>query len=176
MPRHLRFRSWRSRNPGHADFLFSGLGLGERPFPGKIEIPKERFSLHPDALAGQPERIRQKYESLQVVPVGLNLREHGLVGLVGGEGKQGAYEVAREIRAQAAYGCSYTEVKLVLLYDASNPDEKAMFSLFRWLPHTWSGDGTATICGGKGSGSIRGCLCAGAGAACKDGANKVGII
>lgn len=134
VPRHLRFRSSGAVIPGHADFLFFRLGLGERPFPGKIEIPKERFSLHPDALAGQPERIRQKYESLQVVPVGLNLREHGLVGLVGGEGKQGAYEVAREILIQAAYGCSYTEVKLVLLYDASNPDEKAMFSLFRWLP------------------------------------------
>lgn len=110
------------------------------------------------------------------MPVGLNLREHGLVGLVGGEGKQGAYEVAREILIQAAYGCSYTEVKLVLLYDASNPDEKAMFSLFRWAaPYVVRG-WTATICGGKGSGSIRGCLCAGAGAACKDGANKVGII
>ncbi len=138
-----------SRNPGHEDFLFFRLGLGERPFPGKIEIPKERFSLYPDVLTGQPERIRQKYESLQAVPVGLNLREHGLVGLVGGEGKQGAYEVAREILIQAAYGCSYTEVKLVLLYDASNSDEKAMFSTFRWLPHTWSGDGRLRFVAGK---------------------------
>ena len=138
-----------NRNPGHSDFLFFRLGLGERPFPGKIEIPKERFSLYPDVLAGQPERIRQKYGSLQAVPVGLNLREHGLVGLVGGEGKQGAYEVAWDILLQAAYSCSYTEVKLVLFYDASSPEERKIFSSFRWLLHTWSGDGRLRYVAGK---------------------------
>lgn len=138
-----------SRNPGHADFLFFRIGLGERPFPGKIEIPKERFSMHPDALAGQPERIRQKYDTVQGVPVGLNLREHGLIGLAGGDGKQGAYEVVREILLQAAYSCSYTEVKLVLFYDASNPEEQEIFSSFRWLLHTWSGDGRLRYVAGK---------------------------
>ena len=87
VPRHLRFRSSGVVIPDMRIFSFPAGSWG-RPFPGKIEIPKRAVFLASDALAGQPERIRQKYDSLQAVPVGLNLREHGLVGLVGGEGKQ----------------------------------------------------------------------------------------
>lgn len=163
MPRHLRFRSSGAVIPDMRIFSFSGWVLGSGRSQENRDIEMNRFPCT-EPLAGQPERIRQKYESLQVVPVGLNLREHGLVGLVGGEGKQGAYEVAREILIQAAYGCSYTEVKLVLLYDASNPDEKAMFSLFRWLPHTWSGDGRLRFVAGKAA-EVSEVAC-GAGAGC----------
>lgn len=138
-----------SRNPGHEDFLFFRLGLGACPFSAKIVVPEERFSIYPDVLARQPQGLSQKYRILQGVPVGIDLRKHGLVGLVGGEEKQGAYELARELLLQVIYSCCYTEVKLVLLYDEEKQEERETFSAFRWIRHTWSGDGQMRFLAGR---------------------------
>lgn len=130
-------RLW-GRNNTQEDFLKVRLGLGDIPFQVKVEVPEERFHLYDDNLRGKPAWIRDNFKTLYGVPVLLDLKEHPLVGLVGGEDKYGAYEIARIISLGLAATHSYTDLKMVFLYDGDR--EEGLWDFARWLPHTWSED------------------------------------
>lgn len=127
-----------SRNRGHEDFLMHRLGLGNLPFQIPIEVPKEKFTLSDDTLMKKPGMIKKEYETLYDVPVRVNLTEHPMIGLVGGAGKQGAVDIMHILSAQIAANNSYTDVKLVYIYDGKKRAEDWEFA--RWLPHVWSED------------------------------------
>ena len=127
-----------SRNRGHEDFLVHRLGLGNLPFQVTIDVPRERFTMAEDSLAEKPSMIRKEYETLYDVPVRVNLSGHPVAGLVGGVGKRGALDIMHILSAQIAAGNSYTDVKLVYIYDGKNKAEEWAFA--RWLPHVWSED------------------------------------
>ena len=126
------------RNTAQEDFLKVRLGLGDIPFQVTVQIPEERFHLYDDSLRGKPAWIRDNFKTLYNVPVLLDLKEHPLVGLVGGEEKYGAYEIARTISLCLAATHSYTDLKMVFLYDGAK--ESGLWDFARWLPHTWSED------------------------------------
>ena len=127
-----------NRNRGHEDFLIHRLGLGNLPFQVPIDVPKEKFTLADDSLAEKPGLIKKEYETLYDVPVQINLAGHPVVGLIGGAGKRGALDVMHTLSAQIAANNSYTDVKLVYIYDGKNKAEEWSFA--RWLPHVWSED------------------------------------
>ncbi len=127
-----------SRNRSHGDFLIHRLGLGNLPFQIPIDVPRERFTLADDSLAEKPAMIKKEYETLYDVPVQADLTRHHVAGLIGGTGKRGALDIMHILSAQIAANNSYTDVKLVYIYDGKNKAEEWAFA--RWLPHVWSED------------------------------------
>ena len=129
-----------NRNFTHPDYLYVRMGLGEQPFQVEINIPKEKFSLINDALANKPKDILKEYKMLKQVPVGINLRDSRLVGLVGVGGRKRAVNLMHILTAQIAATHCYTDVKLAYIYDENNKEELADWECMRWFPHVWSED------------------------------------
>lgn len=129
-----------NRNYTHEDFLSCRLGLGDIDFQVPIQIPKEKFRLDRDELAEKPEFIEKNYKTLAKVPILLNLMEHKLVGVVGGQGKKGAIQVAKIIAAQIAACNCYTDVKMIFIYDKDNSEDAGQWDFVKWLPHVWAED------------------------------------
>lgn len=127
-----------SRNRGHEDFLSHRLGVGNQPFQIKIDVPKEKFTMTDDNLKEKPALIKKEYETLYDVPVRVNLTDYHMIGLVGGVGKQGAIDIMHILSTQIAATNSYTDVKLIYVYDGKNKGEQWEFA--KWLPHVWSED------------------------------------
>ena len=127
-----------NRNRKHEDFLCQRLGTGNLPFQMEINVPKEKFTLVSDELSEKPGLIKQEYSILYDVPVNVNLLGRKLIGVVGGERKQGAFDIVRLLTAQIAANNCYTDVKLVYLYDKNKDDENWEYT--HWLPHVWSED------------------------------------
>ena len=122
-----------TRNRSHTDLLYCRLGLGDIPFQTPITVPKKRFSLNKDDLADRPMEIKQTYSVLSNVPIGVDLAEHRVVGLVGKD----RADVARCIITQIAANNCYTDVRLAILCDGSTNVD---FSFTKWLPHVWNGE------------------------------------
>lgn len=129
-----------NRNRTHEDFLTHRLGIGDIPFQVPIEISRKRFRIYEDELGEKPEFIKENYEKLYQVPVTLDFTSHNLIGVIGGEEKQGALMIAKALSAQIAANNCYTDVKLGYVYDGESSLEKDTFGFAKWLPHTWSED------------------------------------
>lgn len=129
-----------NRNETHEDYLSCRLGLGNMEFQVAIQIPKEKFRMDMDELAGQPQVIADTYRTLTGAPVLLNLLEQRLVGLVGGKEKAGAFWVSKLLMIQLAACNCYTDVKIVLIYDETNSDDRNQWEFAKWLPHVWAED------------------------------------
>ncbi len=126
------------RNRSHEDFLYHRLGVGDRLFQISIEVPKEKFRLINDTLADKPKFIKESYKTLHDVPVGVDLEEHSLIGVVGGEKKRGAYPVVYNLIAQLATQNCYTDVKMAFITRDEKFNGQDAWSFAEWLPHVWS--------------------------------------
>lgn len=126
------------RNRTHEDFLYYRLGVGDIPFQIEIDVPKEKFTLMNDSLADKPKFIKESYKTLHQVPVGVDLEENTLIGIVGGAGKLGAYQIVYDLVAQIATQNCYTDVKLVFLAKDEKYNGQDAWSFTEWLPHVWS--------------------------------------
>lgn len=129
-----------NRNVTHDDFLSCRLGQGDMDFQVSIQIPKEKFRLDRDELAEKPEFIVNNYKTLTKVPIMINLLEHKLIGVVGGEGKKGAVQAAKIIAAQLAACDCYTDVKMIFVFDENNSEDSGQWEFAKWLPHVWAED------------------------------------
>lgn len=131
-------RLW-NHNEHQKDFMTVRLGTGTIQFQAEIKIPKEKFTLAKDDLTDKPALIKNSYSDLYSVPVCMDLRDKGLVGITGGKNKTGAYQTVFNIVAQLAANNSYTDVKMAFVYrgNSENPDR---FSFAKWLPHVWMED------------------------------------
>ncbi len=127
-----------NRNPNQTDFLYARLGMGDVDFQAEIKVPDEKFTLIDDELAELPARIKKNYAVLHNVPVCIDLLKEQLVGIVGGRNIQGAVDVALSITAQIAANISYTDAKLVIIYDAKKTDLSSSWEFAKWLPHVWN--------------------------------------
>lgn len=132
-------RLW-NRNRSHDDFLKYRLGLGNLPFQVNLQVPKKKLSLYMDEIAERPAAIRDKYHILHDAPVTLDLIQENLIGIIGGDKKRGAIDIARIISAQVAANNCYTDVKLGYIYDNSVSSDHGEWNFSRWLPHVWSED------------------------------------
>ena len=128
------------RNTSHEDFLRVRIGIGDIPFQVKIEIPPEKFHLNEDGLREKPEYIKKNYETLYNVPITVDLKKEHLIGIVGGEERYGAFEIARSMIVNLAATHCYTDVKMVFIYNEESMTDVKEWDFVRWLPHTWSED------------------------------------
>lgn len=128
-----------NRNTNHADFLYFRLGTGELPFRCQIAIPHKGFSLTSDDLSDRPKEILEKYAMHRMVPVGVDLKDKTLVGIVS-LSKDRLASLLRNLAIQIAANTCYTDVKMVFLFNGSTPSEKSIWEFAKWLPHTWSPD------------------------------------
>jgi DNA segregation ATPase FtsK/SpoIIIE, S-DNA-T family len=129
-----------NRNHTHADFLTARLGIGNIPFQAPIHVPKQNISVTNDILFENISKIVKHYEKLNNVPIGIDLSVHRLVGVIGGAGKLGALDVARNIAVQIAANHCYTDVKMAFIYDEKSGIDTKEFAYAKWLPHVWSED------------------------------------
>lgn len=129
-----------NRNETHPDYLSYRVGMGNVDFQVSIDIPKDKFSMVDDALREKPGFIKENYRTLYNVPVTLNVLEHRMVGIVSGEDVDGALDIARVLSVQMAACNCYTDLKLVYLYNDSNPRVGKKWEFAKWLPHVWSED------------------------------------
>lgn len=129
-----------NRNDSHEDVLFERLGVGNILSPVEVKIPEEKFTLQDDVFAQKRKAVREKWQMMQQVPVGTDLLKHRLIGVIGGEKKQGAIEVMYAAAAQIAANNCYTDVKMAFVYDEKNYDNSQMWRFAKWLPHVWSED------------------------------------
>ncbi len=128
-----------NRNIDHADFLSYRLGIGDIPFQVTVSVPKERFTLINDSLAEKPKMIRESYKTLHDVPICVDLLSHRIIGIIGGEKKQGAVDILHNLTAQIAASNCYTDVKMAFIYDEGD-DENNSWGYLKWFPHVWSED------------------------------------
>ncbi len=138
-----------NRNRNHKDFLSHRIGIGNIPFQVPITIPKERFSLLIDSLSEKPSAIKENYKELKQVPICVDLLEHNLIGIIGGDGKRGAIDIMHALVSQIAASNCYTDVKMAFIYD-SQKELIEDWSYLKWFPHVWSEDKkTRYIAGNK---------------------------
>lgn len=128
-----------NRNIRHDDFLSHRVGVGNMPFQVSIQVPKEKFSLINDSLAEKPQFIKDSYKTLYDVPICVDMNEHRLVGIVGGEKRTGSIQVLHNLVTQIAVSNCYTEVKMAFVFDET-VDDTDEWNFAKWLPHVWSED------------------------------------
>lgn len=129
-----------NRNYTHDDFLAQRLGIGEKPFQCTIEVPKKGFSIRKDDLKEQPALIRDNFKTLFNVPITVDLFAKKMIGIVGGESRRNAIEIAKVLSVQLAANNCYTDVKLVYIYNNETSEDHGQWEFAKWLPHTWSED------------------------------------
>lgn len=135
-----------SRNTIHPDVLFTRLGLGDTPFQCKIKIPKKTFTLYDDDLAEQPKIIHDSYQVLHNVPVGIDLANRRLLGVVGDGKMSTAAGIVRAMAIQLAANTCYTDVKLVFIGSDGLLQSGGEWGFARWLPHVWSESKVTRFC------------------------------
>ena len=129
-----------NRKKEQADYLFVRLGIGSLPFEKPVRIPQEHFTLVDDDLAERPAKIRNMFAELKEVPVGFNLDDGPVFGIVGGEDKTGVYPLLRTLLVQLAANYSYIDMKIVFLCNGENSEDRRLLEQVKWLPHIWSDD------------------------------------
>ncbi len=127
-----------NRNASQTDFLNHRIGIGDVPFQAEIKIPNEKFSLIDDELVELPGKLKKNYAMLHNVPVCIDLLQERLIGVLGGKNMEGAVNVVLNIIAQIAANNSYTDVKLVVIYDEKKSGLNDTWDFAKWLPHVWN--------------------------------------
>lgn len=124
-----------NRNFSHNDILFLRLGLGTQKLGLTICVPEQ---LENRTLKEQGKTIKEQYETLTEVPVGIDLYDHRLLGIVGGAGKIGAYQIARLLLTQICANICYTDVKIAVVYEERAKEEREVWEAVKWTPHIWN--------------------------------------
>lgn len=132
-----------NRNSNHTDFLFQRLGIGCLPFQVEVEIPKEKFSLTKDLMQEKPAALKKEFEKLQNVPVGIDLKQELLIGVVGGTGRLGCFPVVYDLLAGIAANNCYTDVKIAVVCENGDRQSLRRWDFVKWLPHVWNEGRTA---------------------------------
>lgn len=128
-----------TRNPAHEDFMYYRLGIGSMPSLAEINVTKQGFRVEKDPWQGRGEAIKKSFEELKEVPIGVNLTDYNLIGVVS-EKKSFAMDILRLLAAQIAYNNCYTDVKIAAVFNGDSEEESASLEILKWLPHCWSPD------------------------------------
>lgn len=125
-----------NRNFTHEDFMYYRIGVGNIPFQVTIESPQERFTLGKDFLRDKVKKLVESYQTLENVPIGVDLFKNNLFGMIGGSKKRGAIQLMYSIVSGIAACNCYTDVKMVFIYDEKENPKK--WDFVKWFPHVWS--------------------------------------
>ncbi|MCI8441756.1 MAG: type VII secretion protein EssC [Provencibacterium sp.] len=128
---HNRTPLW-NRNVNHPDYLAVRLGKGKVEYPGKIGIPKDRFSVADDELSTEPYRIYQTYRYMEPTVSLFSLSAHKIIGVIGEPERMGP--MVNNLVMQLAALHPYTNLRLAFLL-GEQPMEWV-----KWLPHTFTAE------------------------------------
>ncbi len=125
-------RLW-ERRPNDPDFLALRVGRGDRPTNLSLKLP----SLNAYAADGSESlQLAAQYQVLRNVPVAIDLRTLGAIGIAGPSGR--AMNLLQALLWQVAVHHSPSEVRIAALWDAQFDES---WGWLRWLPHTRTLDG-----------------------------------
>ncbi|HWE12542.1 MAG TPA: FtsK/SpoIIIE domain-containing protein [Solirubrobacteraceae bacterium] len=114
-------RLW-ERRPEHQDFLWLMGGLGAVPFrPPLTQLI---------APAPQAEEILAEYATVELAPVRVDLRDGGVVGVVGP--REASLALARSLVCQAAVLHGPADLRIAVLTDTAGRER---WDWAKWLPH-----------------------------------------
>ena len=139
-----------TRNQNHKDFMYYRLGIGNIPSLAEINVRRQGFRVEKDPWQGKGEEIKKTFKELKEVPVGIDLMNQSIIGVVSGGNREGAVDILRLLAVQIAYNNCYTDVKLAAIYDEKKELEANSLEPLKWFPHCWSTDKkTRYIAGSK---------------------------
>ncbi len=127
-----------TRNRYQPDYGFVRLGLATCASPKPVNIPAERFTLVEDELVDGPSIIRDEFALLEDVPVGIDLLEQNLFGIVGSGSARGYAQIVRSLLVQLAANFRYDDLKIAFVCDGTREYDRAIAEALRWLPHVWN--------------------------------------
>lgn len=123
------------RRASDPDFLHIALGTGQIQADVSFNKPNQSFDLDEDILNRELSRVIDKNYMIDNAPVTLSFIRTPFIGIVGG--REQVVSLVRSMIMQLTVLHSYSDVKLVVIYDEQ---ERSMWEPFRWFPHTWSSD------------------------------------
>lgn len=129
---------WR-KNREQADYLCCRLGIGTEESYTKIKIPEPDFYKAEDMLWKQLEDLQQKYRYMYNMPLTVDIRKEGQIGILG-ETEEKRAQIIKVLLTQITANHSYTEVKIGMVYDQNTMETGKKWDFMRWLPHCWSSD------------------------------------
>ncbi|MDR0620669.1 MAG: type VII secretion protein EssC [Deltaproteobacteria bacterium] len=133
-------RLW-EKSATHEDFLSFRTGIGDIPSPNTIVVPKEQLQAVYDPLNDKVDAIKEAMAVLRKVPVDLSLYHNSMVGIVS-ENRERALLISRLLAVQITGLHPYTDVRLCCVYPIRESDN---WDYFRFIPHTWSPDGSVRL-------------------------------
>lgn len=128
-----------TRNPAHKDFMYYRLGIGSMPSLAEINVTKQGFRVEKDPWQGRGEAIKKSFEELKEVPIGVNLMDYSIIGVVSKK-KSAAMGILRLLAAQIAYNNCYTDMRIAAVFNGGIEEEATSLEALKWLPHCWSPD------------------------------------
>ena len=121
-----------------ADFLHLRVGMGKRKALRKIAYkPKDSLVLG-DELQMMPEKLSEEYRFLQKAPIVVDLKEAGILGIVGAEDE--AYEFLKVIAGDI---CGRQYAKDTMLFTICTKEQAQRTAWMRFIPHFQKGNGLA---------------------------------
>ncbi len=111
------------------DFLDVRVGSGVRPSSNPIKFKPRDFS-DEDELAGLPEKIAKKYETINDAPIIANLARDNVLGIIGISSK--LYDIFKILLLDITVRQFYEDVNCVLILP---PQMRKTFRWVRWMRH-----------------------------------------
>lgn len=130
----MKKRLW-ERSREDEDFLHIRLGQGTQPFPLEIQAKRIGFQLEEDDLQLLPIRLKNKYSTLDKMPIVLDIFHNNQIGLIGSE--DSVDQTIHRILLNLIALHSPSEVKIVIL---SNEEKAQGFKEYSNVPHCWNNE------------------------------------
>ena len=134
----LLLLNW-NRYEAEPDCWFTRLGTGRRNFPVRLKLPEKKKVFVKDSMEEEAEVLWKRFQYLDAVPVGVNLRENSWLGVVGDE--EHVHNGVLQIFWQQVLHHSPEEMRIACFFDSSIPWQMNVYHSMKWTPHIWSESG-----------------------------------
>lgn len=128
---HRDRRLW-ERSTDQDDFLNLRLGLGALVMNAELKFPDKKFSVEPDPLQNEINRLADAPKILTEVPITCSMLHDPVVGILGEPVETQHFLQGLIVQLTALH--SYEQVKLVFFLDET---EMPAWNSFKQLLHTW---------------------------------------
>lgn len=119
------------------DFLELRIGIGKRKFECEIHCPEEKFELYEDPMITKAIEIKERYKTLEDVPITVCLKRQRILGIFGD--KERVEDTIRNLVFQILAFHSPEDVRLCVI---GNSCQLSSISWVFNLPHCMSESGT----------------------------------
>lgn len=118
----------------HDDYLTICIGEGTVPAKNQVSFKEQEYRQVEDPLADYPEKVHDKYEYIENMPVILELKEKNAVGFIGERNQ--LYQMTKNMILLFSTEHYYQELKLFLIMEEEDAKD---FYWARWIRNMTSG-------------------------------------